>query len=232
MSMSSGIHVLVVADRRLVAEVLVAALEHSGITGSAVTDMNEVHRAVARRQVDVAVVDLDSVEVGEGGIDGRFPWTDSPGVPVVVVTGNGRADSLASAAVQAGVRGWVSKDSPIEHLGEVIRGVLRDETWIPPALLTRILSDLTSLYIELEGEAKRLSTLTAREREVLMCMCAGMPRPKIARHLFLSPYTVRTHIQNLMVKLDVHSSLAAVALARRVGLPTRLTDPEERDTGT
>ncbi|CAM5719139.1 Response regulator transcription factor OS=Streptomyces microflavus OX=1919 GN=G3I39_28055 PE=4 SV=1 [Streptomyces microflavus] len=63
-----------------------------------------------------------------------------------------------------------------------------------------------------------MESLTPREREVLRCMVAGLGRKAVAERLFLSPHTVRTHMQNVLGKLGVHSTLAAVALARRAGV--------------
>jgi DNA-binding NarL/FixJ family response regulator len=60
--------------------------------------------------------------------------------------------------------------------------------------------------------------LTARERDVLTAMVAGQSREEIADQLEISANTVRTHMQNILSKLGVHSSLAAVAVARRAGL--------------
>ena len=63
-----------------------------------------------------------------------------------------------------------------------------------------------------------LAALTPREREVLACLAAGAGRDDVARQLYLSANTVRTHLQNLMAKLGVHSTLEAVALTRRAQL--------------
>ncbi|HET9169346.1 MAG TPA: helix-turn-helix transcriptional regulator [Actinospica sp.] len=63
-----------------------------------------------------------------------------------------------------------------------------------------------------------ISTLTPRETDVLRCIASGIGRAEIARHLFMSPHTARTHIQRILAKLDVHSALAALAFARRAGL--------------
>jgi len=64
--------------------------------------------------------------------------------------------------------------------------------------------------------------LTPRETQVLRCLAAGIGRAEIARHLFMSPHTARTHLQRILAKLDVHSTVAAMAFARRAGL----TPPE------
>jgi DNA-binding CsgD family transcriptional regulator len=69
------------------------------------------------------------------------------------------------------------------------------------------------------GASAALDALTPREAEVLRCVAAGIPRVAVAERLYLSPHTVRTHLRNVLTKLAVHSTLAAVAVARRAGAP-------------
>ena len=123
----------------------------------------------------------------------------------------------AALALQAGASGWVAKDCSLSRLLTVIRGVLRDETHLPPALLTGVLRELTAARKHRTESERLVESLTPREREVLRCMVAGLGRKAVAERLFLSPHTVRTHMQNVLGKLGVHSTLAAVALARRAG---------------
>nr|WP_203612168.1 response regulator transcription factor [Streptomyces cyaneofuscatus] len=124
----------------------------------------------------------------------------------------------AARALQAGASGWVAKDCSLQRLLTVIRGVLRDETHLPPALLTGVLRELTTARKHRTESEQLVESLTPREREVLRCMVAGLGRKAVAERLFLSPHTVRTHMQNVLGKLGVHSTLAAVALARRAGV--------------
>jgi DNA-binding NarL/FixJ family response regulator len=124
----------------------------------------------------------------------------------------------AALALQAGACGWVAKDCSLSRLLNVIRGVLRDETHLPPALLTGVLRELTAARKHRTESERLVESLTPREREVLRCMVAGLGRKAVAERLFLSPHTVRTHMQNVLGKLGVHSTLAAVALARRAGV--------------
>lgn len=140
-----------------------------------------------------------------------------PGVRTVVLAG--RDDPRrAAAALQAGACGWVAKDCSLSRLLAVIRGVLRDETHLPPALLTGVLRELTAARKHRTESERLVESLTPREREVLRCMVAGLGRKAVAERLYLSPHTVRTHMQNVLGKLGVHSTLAAVALARRAGV--------------
>ncbi|WP_156726996.1 response regulator transcription factor [Streptomyces apocyni] len=124
----------------------------------------------------------------------------------------------AALALGAGASGWVAKDCSLSRLLTVIRGVLRDETHLPPALLTGVLRELTAARKHRTESERLVESLTPREREVLRCMVAGLGRKAVAERLFLSPHTVRTHMQNVLGKLGVHSTLAAVALARRAGV--------------
>ncbi|MFR9673472.1 LuxR C-terminal-related transcriptional regulator [Streptomyces sp. TR06-5] len=124
----------------------------------------------------------------------------------------------ASAALRAGACGWVAKDCGLSRLLDVVRGVVKGETHVPPLLLTEVLDELTASRSRSESE-QLVQSLTPRELEVLRCMVAGWGRGAVAERLFLSPHTVRTHMQNVLGKLGVHSTLAAVALARRAGVP-------------
>lgn len=118
-------------------------------------------------------------------------------------------------AVGAGAVGWVRKDESLSRLIDVIRGAARSETWLPPSETGEVLRLLLrGPDSEPEEGARALAVLTPREREVLACLAEGTPRRELAGHLHMSPNTVRTHVQNIMNKLGVHSILEAVALTR------------------
>ncbi|MEY9843803.1 DNA-binding NarL/FixJ family response regulator [Streptacidiphilus sp. BW17] len=124
----------------------------------------------------------------------------------------------AVRALQAGAGGWVAKESSLGRLMAVVRGVMRDETHLPPSLLTGVIRELTAARRDRTESERLVEMLTPREKQVLRCMVAGLGRQAVADRLFLSPHTVRTHMQNVLGKLGVHSTLAAVALARRAGV--------------
>ncbi|MGN6176954.1 MAG: LuxR C-terminal-related transcriptional regulator [Streptosporangiaceae bacterium] len=148
------------------------------------------------------------------------------GLRVIVVTAN-EDENRVIDAVHAGVSGWVPKNEPVEHLVSVVQGVLRGETRIPSQLLTRVLARLTSVPRDGPGRDQRLATLTRREKEILDLLVAGVKTNDIAQRLCLSRNTLRTHIQNILGKLNVHSTVAAVALVRRaaMGYPDSLSPP-------
>jgi len=134
-------------------------------------------------------------------------------VAVVVISDSMDAGVIAEV-VRAGARGWVQSTSGLEHLVSVVRGVRKGESWFPPLLTTLLVDRLLETEQTKQEQSSALSVLSSREREILECLRQGMTRPEIAEQLFLSPHTVRTHINNVLRKLCVHSTLAAVSLAR------------------
>ncbi|MET7359070.1 response regulator transcription factor [Streptomyces sp. NPDC005562] len=237
------IRVLVVDDHRIFAESLAAALAAEpdvevSAAGSGPAALRCLERSIAEgRRYDVLLVDADlgsaasvlaarpAVSVQEGNADGLVDGislvagvrTGQPAVRTVVLAEKDDP-RRAALALQAGASGWVAKDCSLSRLLTVIRGVLRDETHLPPALLTGVLRELTAARKHRTESERLVESLTPREREVLRCMVAGLGRKAVAERLFLSPHTVRTHMQNVLGKLGVHSTLAAVALARRAGV--------------
>jgi len=118
-------------------------------------------------------------------------------------------------AIRAGAVAWARKDESVQHLVRVIRGVAQGEVWLPPTEAGNVVR-LLLLEQDRHGKLERLlATLTPRERTVLECLAEGPGRrDAVAEQLHLSVNTVRTHLQNLMRKLGVHSALEAVALTR------------------
>lgn len=135
--------------------------------------------------------------------------------PHVVFLSHSSDPGLIVRAIEAGAVGWVRKDESLDRLLDVIRGVARGEVWLPPRETGPVLQFLMRRSDpEREGGSEMLATLTPREREVLACLAEGVSRGDMAERLHMSPNTVRTHLQNLMSKLGVHSALEAVALTR------------------
>lgn len=236
------IRVLVVDDHRIFAESLAAALAAEpdvdvSAAGSGPAASRCLERAAAEgRRFDVLLVDADLGAAAGAAVPAQReagaapPPSASDGIALVagvrvahpgvrtVVLAERDDPRRAALALQAGASGWVAKDCSLSRLLAVVRGVLREETHLPPALLTGVLRELTAARKHRSDSERLVESLTPREHEVLRCMVAGLGRKDVAARLFLSPHTVRTHMQNVLGKLGVHSTLAAVALARRAGV--------------
>lgn len=158
-------------------------------------------------------------------LDGDFPGnaafrlcqeiSHSPEAPHVVLLSHSADPARIVRAIRAGAVGWVGKNESLDRLIEVIRGVARNQTWLPPGQTGQVLRLLLRGPDHEQDEGTQLlSALTDREREVLVCLAEGTRRRDVAKYLHMSPNTVRTHLQNLMGKLGVHSATEAVALTR------------------
>ncbi len=180
------------------------------------TEPDLVRHAVVTRQADILLTHA-APPVGDLRERLQDLRENDPGLGVVILS-DSRDVSLLNAAVRSGVRGWVEPTTTLEHLVSVLHGVARGETWFPPSLMTPILDSLLRDRESRDQVDSALSSLSEREREILACLVQGMGRREIADRFALSPHTVRTHINNLLHKLDVHSVLSAVSIARRSGL--------------
>jgi DNA-binding NarL/FixJ family response regulator len=132
---------------------------------------------------------------------------------VIMMSYSAEPDRIV-AAVRAGAASWLPKGESLQHLLRVVRGTARREAWLPPAVAGQVLALLLRDPAPRPANEPLLATLTPREREVLACLAEGVARREVAARLSLSANTVRTHLQNLMGKLQVHSTLEAVALTR------------------
>jgi DNA-binding NarL/FixJ family response regulator len=181
-------------------------------------DSRSAMASVATLHPDVVTLDVRLGE--EDGIALCAKMLDrAPGLPVVAVTGV-EDPAEAVSGIRAGVRAWVLKDAAMPVLLTAIRGVVKGESYFPPALLGRMLPLLATLGRRIVTD-HRIARLTGRELEVLQCMVDGHDRRAIAATLFMSVNTVRTHAQSVLSKLEVHSSLEAVAVALGAGMRSR-----------
>jgi len=207
---------LVVDDHRSLVEAIAHrfAAEPDFEVVATATSAEAALRAMTGREPDVALLDVDLAGADgiELGVELRQRRAD---LRLVAMTCSRRIDQLAQA-VHAGFLGWVPKDSRFTVLVDDVRAVRRGETRIPGELLTPLLRELVVRQDDRRRFDRRLAAMTVREREVLQCMCDGLSREGIATQLMISPNTVRTHMQAILTKLNVHSSLAAVAECRRI----------------
>jgi DNA-binding NarL/FixJ family response regulator len=170
-------------------------------------------RLSAGSRIDVVLLDADLADNTAFHLCQELS-RQSEAAHVVLLSHSADPEQIVRA-VRAGAVGWVRKDESLDRLIYVIRGVARDETWLPPGQTGDVLRLLMHGPSQAEDDGVQLlAALTGREREVLVCLAEGTRRRDVARHLHMSPNTVRTHLQNLMGKLGVHTAIEAVALTR------------------
>ncbi|HTZ26077.1 MAG TPA: response regulator transcription factor [Streptosporangiaceae bacterium] len=164
------------------------------------------------RHADVVLLDADLPD--NAAVNLCEELTGRSEAPRVVMMSSGSEAARIADAVRAGTAAWVRKDESLNHLLHVMRGVVEGETWLPRAEMGAVLRLLLEDRERQRESDRLLAALTPREREILSCLADGAGRHDVAERLHLSANTVRTHLQNLMAKLGVHSTLEAVALTR------------------
>jgi DNA-binding NarL/FixJ family response regulator len=212
------IRVLLVDDHALFAEALSARLsrEPGLLILPIAVDLRRAFALVATEQPHVIV--LDMMLGAENGLEVLdHVQRRHPDMRVVVLSAMSDVDAIVHA-VRRGAVGWLSKTEGADLVARVIRSVARRGGWIPPDLLGDVLRRLRTREEEPNAGSRLPAGLTPREREVLQCMVDGLNRAEIAGHLGLSANTVRTHTQNLLAKLHIHSALEAITLAMRAGM--------------
>ena len=193
------IRVLVADDHPVVQHGLCTMLELEddiAVIGRAADGEEAVEQARTGRP-DVILLDVQMPAMD--GIEAlRRIRANDPDAKVIVLTTYRNEDYLFPS-LQAGARGYLLKDATREQLAGAIRKVFAGESLLDPALVTAARAGLPAL--------------TARERDVLRLMADGKNNAQIATQLFVSENTVKTHVSNILEKLDVRDRAAAVLTA-------------------
>jgi len=210
----SPIRVLIADDHGLFRFGLKAALRSAGsfeIVGEADTGERVVSMA---SEVKPEIVLMDIKMPGFNGIEAtRRILEADPNVGVVVVTMFEDDDSVF-AAMRAGARGYVLKESNAEEMIRVIRAVAEGEAHFGPEIARK----LRDFFSKPTAPKEIFPELTPREGEVLEMIARGLSNAEISRRLYLSPKTVRNHVSNIFLKLQVADRSQAIVRAREAGL--------------
>lgn len=171
-----------------------------------------VHEAAAlppETKIDVLIADFRLPD-GNGAEAAAAIRRSRPRLPVLFLSA---VDSPAAlmAAIQAGARGYVLKSQAAATLAAAVRRVAAGEMLISPAVLVQLIKE--------KGEQTHLvDTLTARERDIMRLISRGLSNHELAEALEIEYGTVRSHVRNILAKLEVHTKLQAVVRATELGL--------------
>jgi DNA-binding NarL/FixJ family response regulator len=213
-----GRRTLVVDDHPLTRAALVGLLEQHDFT--VVGEAGDGEEAVGRaRDLQPDLVLLDLSMPGVGGLE-ALPRlrAAAPGCEVIVLTASGTEENLL-AAIRGGAAGYLLKTEPPERIAEFLDGVVHGEAALSGEVARRLLDRVREGGRWDSGVPESIAReLSARELEVLLLLDERLGTDEIAKRLFISEHTVRSHVKSLLRKLDVSSrreAIDALAAARR-----------------
>lgn len=215
------IRVLIADDQALVRggfRVILDSEADIEVVGEAIDGQQAVELAAALTP-DVVLMDIRMP-----GMDGiaatkrlRRDATDSPRVLILTTFDH---DEYLYDAIRAGASGFLLKNVSPTHLIHAVRTVAAGDALLDPALTRKLLDEFTKRPAPGARTPERLSALTDREIDVLRLIARGLSNTDIAHELFVGAATVKTHVSNILAKLDIHDRVHAVVIAYETGLVT------------
>lgn len=231
MTSSSPIRVALVDDQQLVRSGL-------GMLINSQPDLNVVLQAgngiEALAGLSATAADVILMDVRMPGMDGlettRKLMERTKAAPAgswladlkIVVLTTFDLDEYALAAIQAGASGFLLKDAPPEELLGAIRTVFAGDAVIAPSTTRRLLDHVAPMLSAPspanDVNAAAVASLTGREHEVFVLIANGLSNPEIARQLFVSEATVKTHVGHILAKLNARDRVQVVVIAYETGI--------------
>ncbi|MEU1378356.1 response regulator transcription factor [Streptomyces triculaminicus] len=187
-------------------------------------DGDEAVDLVRRHRPDVAVLDIRMPRVSGIEAAARIR-ADAPDTGVVMLTTFGEDDYILRA-LSGGAAGFLVKSGPPEELIAGVRAVAGGAAWLSPPVAARVVAHLTATGAagaagRRAGARERVAALTARERDVLSHLGAGLSNGQIARRLHVVEGTVKAHVSSILARLGVDNRAAAAVVAHEAGvIPT------------
>jgi len=211
------IRVLLVDDQELMRmgfRMVLGAQPDIDVVGEAADGLDAVRLADQLRPdvvlMDVRMPVLDGVEATKRIAEA--------GTSKVLVMTTFDMDEYALSALRNGASGFLLKDTPPGDLVSALRAVASGDAVVSPSVTKRLLSRFLGEGGGELRDAAVLDVLTEREREVLVLIAKGLSNTEIARKLFLSEATVKTHVGRILAKLEIRDRVQAVVLAYETGL--------------
>jgi DNA-binding NarL/FixJ family response regulator len=216
---SSLIRIILVDDQELVRagfRMVLDAQPDMQVVGEAADGIAAIDLA-RRLHADVMIMDARMPRLD--GVDATRQIRLHGDLPRVLMLTTFDLDEYAFAALKAGASGFLLKDVPPEELLFAIRAVHSGDSVVAPSTTRRLIDQFAALLPGGDQPAPaELAELTDREREVLTLVAQGLSNSEIARHLFVSEATVKTHVGRILAKLDLRDRVQAVVYAYEHGL--------------
>jgi DNA-binding NarL/FixJ family response regulator len=192
--------------------------EHDMSVAGSASSVDDAVSLICDVRPDVALLDLELP--GGGGLEAARRVEDDPrcsGVNVMILAAHDDDDDLF-AALRTGARGFLLKSTEPPDLMSAVRVVAGGEALLSPSATRRLITEFASQPQPQVPTAEQFDELTAREREVIALVAAGLRNDEIAERFVISPATVKTHVSRALRKLDARDRAQLVAIAYQLGL--------------
>ncbi len=214
------IRVLLVDDQALVRagfRMILDAEADVEVVGEA-ADGAEAVRQVRDLRPDVVLMDIRMPEL-DGLEATRRIIAAGEDAPRILMLTTFDLDEYVYEALRAGASGFMLKDTPPEQLVSAIHVIAEGDALLSPSITKRVISEFVrGTGPKPQAQFPRLEDLTARETEVLKAIARGLSNAEIARELFVSETTVKTHVARILMKLHLRDRVQAVVLAYESGV--------------
>ena len=215
-----SLSVLIVDDQALVRagfRMILDAERDIEVAGEAADGADAVEAAL-RLLPDVVLMDVRMPQVDGIEATRRLLAADGLDTKVVMLT-TFDMDEYVYDALRVGASGFLLKDVPPEQLVDGIRAVAKGDALLAPSVTRRVIEEFVRRPpASLRTLPPKLAELTARELEVLKLIARGLSNAEIAKQLFVSEATVKTHVAHVLMKLDLRDRVQAVVAAYESGL--------------
>ena len=219
------IRILLVDDQALVRagfRMILAAEDDMEVVGEAADGREAIDQVRALRPdvvlMDIRMPELDGLEASRRILADGVAGDETPRILMLTTFD---LDEYVYEALRAGASGFLLKDTPPEQLVAAIQVVAAGDALLSPSITRRVISEFVKgTGPKPQAQFPRLQDLTARELEVLVLIARGLSNAEIAKTLFVSETTVKTHVARILMKLGLRDRVQAVVLAYEAGVVT------------
>jgi DNA-binding NarL/FixJ family response regulator len=168
--------------------------------------------------MDIRMPELDGLEASRRILSDGVAGDEAPRILMLTTFD---LDEYVYEALRAGASGFLLKDTPPEQLVAAIQVVAAGDALLSPSITRRVISEFVKgTGPKPQAQFPRLQDLTARELEVLVLIARGLSNAEIAKALYVSETTVKTHVARILMKLGLRDRVQAVVLAYEAGVVT------------
>ncbi|HET7137052.1 MAG TPA: response regulator transcription factor [Gaiellaceae bacterium] len=174
--------------------------------------------------MDIRMPELDGLEASRRILANGVAGDEAPRILMLTTFD---LDEYVYEALRAGASGFLLKDTPPEQLVSAIQVVAAGDALLSPSITRRVIAEFVKgTGPKPQAQFPRLQDLTARELEVLVLIARGLSNAEIARALYVSETTVKTHVARILMKLGLRDRVQAVVLAYEAGVVTPGDNPD------